>query len=43
MESTSLNFFINRSVPCIVLDKILDQDYEDLLIDSNLDSKLFRI
>ena len=37
MESTNLNFF-NGSILCVLLDKILDQDYEDLLTDSNLES-----
>ena len=37
MESTNLNFF-NGSILCVLLDKVLDQDYEDLLTHSNLES-----
>lgn len=37
MESTNLNFFYG-SILCVLLDKILDQDYEDLLTHSNLES-----
>jgi hypothetical protein len=37
MECTNLNFF-NGSILCVLLDKVLDQDYEGLLTHSNLES-----
>ena len=37
MESTNRNFFYG-SILCVLLDKILDQNYEDLLTHSNLES-----